>query len=83
MKHRENSNITDKKFPASANFHKHYEAPVTKYENVQRYQDNAQKGYYNKNYEKHPNHNAIKHAQTNYSVTEIQGTSQGNLHTRR
>ncbi|GFR16913.1 hypothetical protein TNCT_654401, partial [Trichonephila clavata] len=63
-------NRTDKKFPASANFNKHYEAPVTKYENVQRYQDNAQKGYYNKNYEKHPNHNAPKHAQTNYSKSQ-------------
>ncbi|GFR33481.1 uncharacterized protein TNCT_107861 [Trichonephila clavata] len=63
-------NRTDKKFPASANFNKHYEAPVTKYENVQRYQDNAQKGYYNKNYEKHPNHNATKHAQTNYSKSQ-------------
>ncbi|GFR05377.1 hypothetical protein TNCT_681451 [Trichonephila clavata] len=60
-------NRTDKKFPASTNFNKQYEAPVTKYENVQRYQYNAQKGYYNKNYEKHPNHNVVKHAQTNYS----------------
>ncbi|GFX40417.1 retrovirus-related Pol polyprotein from transposon 17.6 [Trichonephila clavipes] len=32
-----------------------------------RYQDSAQKGYYNKNYEKHSNHNASKHAQTKYS----------------
>ncbi|GFQ88933.1 uncharacterized protein TNCT_564121 [Trichonephila clavata] len=63
-------NRTDKKFSASANFNKHYKAPVTKYENVQRYQDNAQKGYYNKHYEKHPNHNAIKHAQTNYSKSQ-------------
>ncbi|GFX89410.1 transposon Ty3-I Gag-Pol polyprotein [Trichonephila clavipes] len=29
-------NRTDKKFPASTNFNKHYEAPVTQYENVQR-----------------------------------------------
>ncbi|GFW60959.1 uncharacterized protein TNCV_4871701 [Trichonephila clavipes] len=51
----------DKKFPASTNYNKHYEVPVTKYESVQRYQDSAQKGYYNKNYEKHSNHNASKH----------------------
>ncbi|GFR05087.1 uncharacterized protein TNCT_505391 [Trichonephila clavata] len=63
-------NRTDKKFPASTNFNKHYEAPVTKYENVQIYQDNAQKGYYNKNYEKHPNHNATKRAQANYSKSQ-------------
>ncbi|GFU56469.1 homeotic protein female sterile [Trichonephila clavipes] len=42
----------------------------TKYESVQRYQDSAQKGYYNKNYEKHSNHNASKHAQTNYSKSQ-------------
>ncbi|GFW21228.1 RVP domain-containing protein [Trichonephila clavipes] len=54
-------NRKDKKFPASTNYNKHYEAPVTKYESVQRYQDSAQKGYYNKNYEKHSNHNASKH----------------------
>ncbi|GFX39856.1 uncharacterized protein TNCV_2646191 [Trichonephila clavipes] len=41
-------NKKDKKFPASTNYNKHYEAPVTKYESVQRYQDSAQKGYYNK-----------------------------------
>ncbi|GFY28121.1 hypothetical protein TNCV_4394551 [Trichonephila clavipes] len=56
-----------KRTPASTNYNKHYEAPVTKYESVQRYQDRVQKGYYNKNYEKHSNHNASKHAQTNYS----------------
>ncbi|GFX49996.1 hypothetical protein TNCV_3883241 [Trichonephila clavipes] len=60
-------NRKDKKFPASTNYNKHYEAPVTKNESVQRYQDSAQKGYYNKNYEKHSNHNSSKHAQTNYS----------------
>ncbi|GFV05453.1 transposon Tf2-9 polyprotein [Trichonephila clavipes] len=60
----------DKKFPASTNYNKHYEAPVTKYESVQRYQDSAQKGYYNKNYEKHSNHNSSKHAQTNYSKSQ-------------
>ncbi|GFX05762.1 hypothetical protein TNCV_5089521 [Trichonephila clavipes] len=60
----------DKKFPASTNYNKHYEAPVTKNESVQRYQDSAQKGYYNKNYEKHSNHNASKHAQTNYSKSQ-------------
>ncbi|GFU68075.1 uncharacterized protein TNCV_2824181 [Trichonephila clavipes] len=49
------------KFPASTNYNKHYEAPVTKYESVKRYQDSAQKGYYNKIYEKHSNHNASKH----------------------
>ncbi|GFX89896.1 hypothetical protein TNCV_1535431 [Trichonephila clavipes] len=59
-----------KKFPASTNYNKHYEAPVTKYECVQRYQDRAQKGYYNKKYEKHSNHNASKHAQTNYSKSQ-------------
>ncbi|GFV04336.1 retrovirus-related Pol polyprotein from transposon 17.6 [Trichonephila clavipes] len=63
-------NKKDKKFPASTNYKKHYEAPVTKYESVQRYQDSAQKGYYNKNYEKHSNHNASKHAQTNYSKSQ-------------
>ncbi|GFV96039.1 transposon Tf2-6 polyprotein [Trichonephila clavipes] len=41
-------NRKDKKFPASTNYNKHYEAPVTKYESVQRYQDSAQKGYCNK-----------------------------------
>ncbi|GFW86536.1 RVP domain-containing protein [Trichonephila clavipes] len=41
-------NRKDKKFPASTNYNKHYEAPVTKYESVQRYQDSAQKGYYKK-----------------------------------
>ncbi|GFV07309.1 uncharacterized protein TNCV_1313071 [Trichonephila clavipes] len=30
----------------------------------------AQKGYYNKNYERHSNHNASKHAQTNYSKSQ-------------
>ncbi|GFT46997.1 hypothetical protein TNCV_3746771 [Trichonephila clavipes] len=71
MKHQENSSITGKiEFPASTNYNKHYEAPVTKYESVQRYQDSAQKGYYNKNYEKHSNHNASKHAQTNYSKSQ-------------
>ncbi|GFT98528.1 uncharacterized protein TNCV_1583741 [Trichonephila clavipes] len=54
-------NRKDKKFPASTNYNKHYEAPVTKYESIQRYQDSAQKGYYNKNYEKHSNHNASYH----------------------
>ncbi|GFU35465.1 hypothetical protein TNCV_1717721 [Trichonephila clavipes] len=49
-------NRKDKKFPASTNYNKHYEAPVTKNESVQRYQDSAQK-----NYEKHSNHNASKH----------------------
>ncbi|GFX22324.1 transposon Tf2-6 polyprotein [Trichonephila clavipes] len=63
-------NRKDKKFPASTNYNKHYEAPVTKYEYVQRYQDSAQKGYYNKNYEKHSNHNASKHAQTNCSKSQ-------------
>ncbi|GFY35083.1 retrovirus-related Pol polyprotein from transposon 412 [Trichonephila clavipes] len=63
-------NKKDKKFPASTNYNKHYEAPVTKYESVQRYQDSAQKGYYNKNYEKYSNHNASKHAQTNYSKSQ-------------
>ncbi|GFX57976.1 retrovirus-related Pol polyprotein from transposon 297 [Trichonephila clavipes] len=59
-----------KKFLASTNYSKHYEAPVTKYESVQRYQDSAQKGYYSKNYEKHSNHNASKYAQTNYSKSQ-------------
>ncbi|GFW30396.1 retrovirus-related Pol polyprotein from transposon 17.6 [Trichonephila clavipes] len=64
-------NKKDKKFPpASTNYNKHYEAPVTKYESVQRYQDSAQKGYYNKNYEKHSNHNSSKHGQTNYSKSQ-------------
>ncbi|GFT31157.1 uncharacterized protein TNCV_3645541 [Trichonephila clavipes] len=63
-------NRKHKKFPASTNYNKHYEDPVTKYESVQRYQDSAQKGYYNKHYEKHSNHNASKHAQTNYSKSQ-------------
>ncbi|GFT80488.1 hypothetical protein TNCV_5122241 [Trichonephila clavipes] len=65
-------NRKDKKFPAPTNYNKHYEVPVTKYESVQRHQDSAQKGYYNKNYEKHSNHNASKHiyAQTNYSKSQ-------------
>ncbi|GFU40464.1 peptidase A2 domain-containing protein [Trichonephila clavipes] len=63
-------NKKDKKFPASTNYNKHYEASVTKYESVQIYQDSVQKGYYNKNYEKHSNHNASKHAQTNYSKSQ-------------
>ncbi|GFT66589.1 transposon Tf2-6 polyprotein [Trichonephila clavipes] len=63
-------NRKDKKFPASTNYNKHSEAPVTKYESVQRYQDSAQKGYYNKNYEKHSKNNASKHAQTNYSKSQ-------------
>ncbi|GFX62970.1 uncharacterized protein TNCV_1100631 [Trichonephila clavipes] len=50
-----------KRFPASTNYNKHYEAHVNKYESVQRYQDSAQKEYYNKKYEKHSNHNASKH----------------------
>ncbi|GFY36256.1 uncharacterized protein TNCV_4846281 [Trichonephila clavipes] len=36
-------NRKDKKFPASTNYNKHYEAPVTKYEFVQRYQDTARR----------------------------------------
>ncbi|GFY06865.1 retrovirus-related Pol polyprotein from transposon 17.6 [Trichonephila clavipes] len=63
-------NRKDKKFPASTTYNKQYEAPVTKYESVQRLQNSAQKGYYNKNYEKHSNHNASKHAQTNYSKSQ-------------
>ncbi|GFV44000.1 uncharacterized protein TNCV_3571211 [Trichonephila clavipes] len=39
-------------------------------ENNRRYQDSAQKGYFNKNYEKHSNHNASKHAQTNFSKSQ-------------
>ncbi|GFW44078.1 hypothetical protein TNCV_998431 [Trichonephila clavipes] len=78
-------NRKDKKFPASTNYNKHYEAPVTKYESVQRYQDSAQKGYYNKNYEKHSNHNASKHICSDelFKVAEIQRTSKRNLHTHR
>ncbi|GFW52742.1 uncharacterized protein TNCV_2393221 [Trichonephila clavipes] len=73
------------KFPASTNYNKHYEAPVTKYESVQRYQDSAQKGYYNKNYEKHSNHNASKHICSDelFKIAEIQRTSKRNLHTHR
>ncbi|GFU95127.1 hypothetical protein TNCV_4139111 [Trichonephila clavipes] len=65
----------DKKFPASTNYNKHYEAPVTKNESVQRYQDSAQKGYYNKNYEKHSNHNASSMLKRTIQITEIQRTS--------
>ncbi|GFV56351.1 uncharacterized protein TNCV_4674691 [Trichonephila clavipes] len=76
-------NKKDKKFPASTNYNKHYEAPVTKYESVQRYQGSAQKGYYNKNYEKHSNHNASKHICSDelFKIAEIQRTSKRNLHT--
>ncbi|GFW02721.1 uncharacterized protein TNCV_5028031 [Trichonephila clavipes] len=63
-------NRKNKKFPASTNYNKNYETPVTKYESVPRYQDSAQKGYYNKNSEKHSNHNASQHAQTNYSKSQ-------------
>ncbi|GFX71159.1 uncharacterized protein TNCV_3649241 [Trichonephila clavipes] len=78
-------NRKDKKFPASTNYNKHYEAPVTKNESVQRYQDSAQKGYYNKNYEKHSNHNASKHICSDelFKIAEIQRTSKRNLHTHR
>ncbi|GFY06896.1 hypothetical protein TNCV_4089981 [Trichonephila clavipes] len=78
-------NRKDKKFPVSTNYNKHYEAPVTKYESVKRYQDSAQKGYYNKNYEKHSNHNASKHicSEELFKIAEIQRTSKRNLHTHR
>ncbi|GFW24748.1 uncharacterized protein TNCV_1960161 [Trichonephila clavipes] len=78
-------NRKDKKFPASTNYNKHYEAPVTKNESVQRYQDSAQKGYYNKNYEKHSNHNASKHICSDelFKIAEIQRTSKRILHTHR
>ncbi|GFW21044.1 uncharacterized protein TNCV_2702841 [Trichonephila clavipes] len=78
-------NRKDKKFPASTNYNKHYEAPVTKNESVQRYQDSAQRGYYNKNYEKHSNHNASKHICSDelFKIAEIQRTSKRNLHTHR
>ncbi|GFW21939.1 uncharacterized protein TNCV_4822221 [Trichonephila clavipes] len=78
-------NRKDKKFPALTNYNKHYEAPVTKYEFVQRYQDSVQKGYYNKNYEKHSNHNASKHICSDelFKIAEIQRTSKRNLHTHR
>ncbi|GFU20235.1 pro-Pol polyprotein [Trichonephila clavipes] len=69
MNHQENSSITRKirSFSVS-NYNKHYEAPCHEIANLfKRYHDSAQKGYYNKNYEKHSNHNASKHAQTNYS----------------
>ncbi|GFW76315.1 uncharacterized protein TNCV_1580941 [Trichonephila clavipes] len=78
-------NKKDKKFPASTNYNTHYEAPVTKYEFVQRYQDSAQKGYYNKNYEKHSNHNSSKHICSDelFKIAEIQRTSKRILHTHR
>ncbi|GFY15667.1 uncharacterized protein TNCV_1283151 [Trichonephila clavipes] len=78
-------NRKDKKFPASTNYKKHYEAPVTKYESVKRYQDSTQKEYYNKNYEKHSNHNASKHICSDelFKIAEIQRTSKRNLHTHR
>ncbi|GFV79088.1 hypothetical protein TNCV_2612741 [Trichonephila clavipes] len=70
-------NRKDKKFPASTTYNKHYEAPVNKYESIQRYQDSAQKGYYNKNYEKHSNHNASKHICSDelFKIAEIQKAS--------
>ncbi|GFY27800.1 hypothetical protein TNCV_242651 [Trichonephila clavipes] len=72
-------NRKDKKFPVSTNCNKHYEAPVTKYESLQRYQDSAQKGYYNKNYEKHACSDEL------FTIKEIQRTSNAkrNLHTHR
>ncbi|GFW68410.1 transposable element Tcb2 transposase [Trichonephila clavipes] len=78
-------NKKDKKFPASTNYNKHYEAPVTKYESVKRYQDSAQKGYYNKNYEKHSNHNASKHVlkQTIQNHRNSKNLQKKNLHTHR
>ncbi|GFT39559.1 uncharacterized protein TNCV_1861941 [Trichonephila clavipes] len=78
-------NRKDKKFPASTNYNKHYEAPVTKNESIQRYQDSAQKGYYNKNYEKHSNRNSSKHICSDelFKIAEIQRTSKRNLHTHR
>ncbi|GFW52561.1 retrovirus-related Pol polyprotein from transposon 17.6 [Trichonephila clavipes] len=57
-------------FEQETRIQKRIAAPVTKYESVQRYQDSAQKGHYNKNYEKHSNHNASKHARTNYSKSQ-------------
>ncbi|GFX46146.1 uncharacterized protein TNCV_2094621 [Trichonephila clavipes] len=72
-----------KKFPASTNYNKHYEAPGSKYESVQKYQDSAQKGYYNENYEKHSNHNASACSNELFKITEIRRTSKRNLHTHR
>ncbi|GFS86131.1 hypothetical protein TNCV_660271 [Trichonephila clavipes] len=76
-------NRKGKKFPASTNYNKHYEAPTTKYNYVQRYQDNEQKVYYNKNFEKHSNYNDSKHAQTNYSNRRNSKNLQKKLHTHR
>ncbi|GFT60867.1 hypothetical protein TNCV_3615961 [Trichonephila clavipes] len=76
-------NRKDKKFPATTNYNKHYEAPVTKYEYVQRYQDSTQKGYYNKNYEKLKSQCFQAWSDELFKITEIQRTSKRNLHTHR
>ncbi|GFS62427.1 uncharacterized protein TNCV_1262261 [Trichonephila clavipes] len=63
-------NKKDKKFPASTNYNKHYEAPVTKNESVQRYQDSAQKGYYKKITRNTQITMLQAYAQTNYSKSQ-------------
>ncbi|GFU71055.1 hypothetical protein TNCV_1215811 [Trichonephila clavipes] len=73
-------NRKDKKFPASKNYSNNYEAPVTKYESVQRYQDSAQKGYCNKKLRETLKSQSSKHAQTNYSKSQkFKRTSKRNL----
>ncbi|GFX37191.1 hypothetical protein TNCV_199421 [Trichonephila clavipes] len=83
--HQENSSITGKiKFPASTNYNKHYEAPVTKYESVQRYQDSAQKGYYNKKLRETLKSQCFQARPDElFKIAEIQRTSKRNLHTHR
>ncbi|GFX01166.1 uncharacterized protein TNCV_4581321 [Trichonephila clavipes] len=64
-------NRKGKEFPASTNYNKHYEAPVTKYESFQRYQDSAQKGYYNKKLRETLKSQCFQaYAQTNYSKSQ-------------
>ncbi|GFU52767.1 hypothetical protein TNCV_1495821 [Trichonephila clavipes] len=62
-------NRKDKKFPASTNYKKTMPLPPSRICSKISKQS-AQKGYYNKNFEKHSNHNASKHAQTNYSKSQ-------------
>ncbi|GFS89044.1 hypothetical protein TNCV_3578421 [Trichonephila clavipes] len=77
-------NRKDKKFPASTNYNKHYEAPVTKYESVQRYQDSAQKGYKQQKLRETLKSQCFQACSDELSkIAEIQRTSKRNLHTHR
>ncbi|GFR05069.1 hypothetical protein TNCT_597781 [Trichonephila clavata] len=67
MKHQENSNITEQirsfqRQQISTNIMKLLSPSTKMFKDIK-----ITHGKDNKNYEKHPNHNATKHAQTNYS----------------